>query len=211
MDDFLNKLLIVLITIFFSISFYGLHISGYRYSTNLVFASGRESAYLIEEDTEIINMYIPGYTDDIDASGSELKTKNISCSVQINKLLNTYPNTPLKGRGEEMVAAVSKVAGKEDCEATKWLVAIACTESSCGRNHRNYNFVGLKGYNCKKVKCDKQGFEMFESFDQAIEIIAKRLYRPYLSKKDMDAYRGKYCQSACTHWESNVINFLSRM
>lgn len=141
----------------------------------------------------------------------DLNVKQEACSSKINRFLDTYPNHPWNGRGQQFVDAVTTVAGKEDCEATMWFVAIGCTETSCGRNAFNYNAWGLKGYNCKAVKCSKAGFEMFNSWDESISIVAKRLYRPYLSKKHMDAYRGIYCQSSCLHWENYTLNFLDKM
>lgn len=136
------------------------------------------------------------------------------CAEDIDRLTLSYRqgHNALAGKGHVIVGSVEEVAlkvnphvtGESVCDSAKWLVAIGLTESGGVNESGKYNYWGLKHW--------KTGaWEDFESIDNAIYMYAFRTYRPYLQHNDHSAYRGIYCQSACTTWESSVNYFLDLM
>jgi hypothetical protein len=57
----------------------------------------------------------------------------------------------------------------------------------------------------------KNSWEQWSSIDHAIEMFIYRTYRPYLQHNSIDAYKGVYCQSACTNWDAHTKEALIKM
>ena len=134
------------------------------------------------------------------------------CADSINRMLDGYGDTAFNGKGDVFVDSVLEVSeivnphatGDEVCESAKWAVAIGLTESGGRHESGKYNYWGLKHW-------ETGAWEDFDSIDHAIYMYVYRTYRPYLQHNEHSAYRGIYCQSACTSWERNVNYFLGLM
>lgn len=83
----------------------------------------------------------------------------------------------------------------------RWVVAVAIPESSMGVNAKN--------------GCNAWGWGphryLGSDWETCIRTYIQASYNVYLSKDSIKAYLGKYCQSACTNWESLVTHAIVKM
>jgi hypothetical protein len=119
----------------------------------------------------------------------------------LEKFFERY-NSPLQSHADTFV----DVADKYDMDF-KLLPAISCMESSCGKQliPGSYNPFGWGIYGSNAI--------WFESYDEAIDVVARGLRDNYLSKglTTVEEIAPVYTPPAYTHWSYGVNYFVGQM